>query len=252
MDQVQLIPKTIHYFWFGTKPKSELINKCISSWKKYCPDYEIIEWNEDNFDVFSSKYSAEAYESRKYAFVSDFARLKVLFEYGGFYLDTDVELLKCLDDLRGQEVFMGFESEISVGPGSIIGAQSQNAFIGELLDKYSAIRFRYNKHLNLTTIGEYTTALLLKKGLKLNGLYQRLVGINIYPTEAFCPYDYYTGSLNVTPNTYSIHHFEASWKGTQKTGAKSKLQPIKLKTKLWFLSIAGEQNFFRIKYLLRI
>lgn len=252
MNQSQLIPKTIHYFWFGNKPKNELIYKCINSWKKYAPDYEIIEWNEENFDVFSGIYPAEAYESEKYAFVSDFARLKVLFEHGGFYLDTDVELIKSLDDLRSQDAFMGFESDLSVSPGSIIGAQRANEFIGELLGKYETLKFRYDKHLNLTTIGEYTTALLLKKGLKLNGQYQRLGAINIYPSEAFCPYDCYTGSINITGNTYSIHHFAASWKETQKSGKfRIKQRPVRQKAKLWLLSLAGEKNFFRIKYLLR-
>lgn len=252
MDQTQLIPKTIHYFWFGKKPKSEIINKCISSWRKYLPDYQIIEWNEDNFDVFSSKYSTEAYESKKYAFVSDFARFKVLFEYGGFYLDTDVELMKSLDDLRNNKVFMGFESKTLVNPGLIIGAQSQNSFIGELLNKYSNLNFMYNGHLNLTTIGEYTTALLLKKGLKLNGQYQRLECIRIYPRDSFCPYNYYTGSLDVTVNTYSIHHYDASWKETRKSGVIDlKLKHIKLVVKLRLLSIIGERNFFTIKYLLR-
>jgi len=252
MNQIQLIPKTIHYFWFGRKPKSELINKCISSWKKYSPDYEILEWNEDNFDVFSNRYSQEAYENGRYAFVSDFARLKVLFEYGGFYLDTDVELLKPLDDLRNQEAFMGFETDFTVGPGSIIGAQSRNAFIGELLNKYSTLRFTYNGHLNLTPIGEYTTALLLKKGLKLNGQYQRLAGINIYPRKVFCPYDFFTGSFDITVDTYSIHYFNGSWMENPNLGnLKSKLLPLTIKAKLLLLSIAGERNFFRIKYFWR-
>lgn len=251
MNEAKSIPRTIHYFWFGKKQKSELIERCISSWKRYSPGYEIIEWNEDSFDVYSSRYSAQAYESGKYAFVSDFARLKVLYEYGGFYLDTDVELLKCLDELRNQEAFMGFEPGNLVSPGCIIGAQARNEFIGEMLDMYRSLSFRYNDHFNLTTIGEYATALLLKKGLKLNGQYQRLPGINIYPIETFCPRDHNTGALNITAGTYSIHHFDGSWKERKIDKNKVKINAVKQRIKLWLLSAAGERNFFRIKYFLR-
>lgn len=202
--------------------------------------------------MFSIKYSAQAYECGKYAFVSDFARLQVLFEYGGFYLDTDVELIKPLDDLRDNEIFMGFESDIIINPGSILGAQSKNSFIGELIDKYSNLSFIYNGHLNLTTVGEYTTSLLLKKGLKLNGRYQKLDCITIYPQELFSPYSYGTGEMNITANTYSIHHYYASWK--EHSGQETnhfKLKQIKLVTKLRLLSIIDNHKLLKIKYLLR-
>lgn len=252
MNQTQWIPKTIHYFWFGKKPKSELIHTCIRSWEKYAPDYQIIEWNEDNFDVYSCKYSAEAYANQKYAFVSDYARFKVLFEQGGFYLDTDVELLKPLYGLRKHKVFMGFESDALVTPGLMLGAQRQDGFIGEMVHKYSELRFMYQGHMNLTTIGEYTTALLLRKGLKLNGKYQELGGITIYPQETFCPYDYHTGALHITDNTYSIHHYDASWMKEGRPGdTESTVRHFKLITKLRVLSAIGEPNFFRIRYLLR-
>lgn len=244
-----MIPRIIHYCWFGRKPKSESIEKCIGSWKKFAYDYRIVEWNEDNFDVYSCKYSADAYNSGKYAFVSDFARLKVLFEYGGFYLDTDVELIRPLDDLRNNTAFMGFESSIMVSPGAIIGAQSRNNFIGELLDKYSTYIFEQNGRMNLTTIGEYTTAQLLKKGLKLDGRFQTAGGVTVYPSEYFCPYDYYSGSLNITPATYSIHHYNASWKEPSPAG-KMRVRRIKLLMKLYLLSLLGGQNLFSVRCIL--
>lgn len=241
MEQAGLIPKTIHYFWFGDKHKSEMIKKCINSWERILPEYKIIEWNEENFDVASCKYAAEAYECGKYAFVSDYARFKVLYEYGGFYLDTDVELLKPLDDLRNNELFMGFESDVIVAPGLITGAKRFNWFIGKLLNKYMSMSFENDGHLNLTTIGEHATSLLLREGLKLNGRYQRLRDITIYPAEYFCPYSYYTGALNITSRTYSIHHYDASWKDTGRLNAVNlKLRNIRLVTKLYFMRWTNE------------
>ena len=109
------IPKKIHYCWFGRNPLPESAKKCIESWKKYCPEYEIIEWNEDNFDLTENRYAREAYEQKKWAFVSDYARLKIVYEQGGIYMDVDVELIKPLDELTELDGYMGFEKEIRCG-----------------------------------------------------------------------------------------------------------------------------------------
>jgi len=244
------IPKVIHCFWFGKGGRSEKIIRCIESWKTHSPDYRIIEWNEDSFDVNSCVYSKEAYANKKYAFVSDYARLKVLYEYGGFYLDTDVWLLKPLDSLLNHSVFMGFESKTTVAPGLIIGAQSGNEFIGELLSVYEHLNFVYKDRMNLTTIGEYATARLLKRGLRLNGEYQELGPVTIYPTNFFCPLERDTGHLDITPDTYSVHLYDASWKPDGYI-SNFKTSDFKLRLKLRLLALLGEKTFFRLIYLLR-
>ncbi len=241
------IPKTLHYFWFGRGPKSDLIQNCIGSWKKLLPDYRIIEWSEDNFDVSCCEYAKQAYERKKYAFVSDYARLKVLYRYGGIYLDTDVELIRNLDPLLYHDVFMGFESDTLVAPGLIIGARKRNDFLHEMLGVYESVSFAYKNRINLTTIGEYATARLLKKGLKLNGRYQTPGGVTIYPAEFFCPYDINSGVLHITENTYSIHRYDASWK-LDGPGTSSRAIKLRLLFKLRLMSLAGEKTFFGLLY----
>ena len=130
------IPKVIHYCWFGRGEKSELMQKCISSWKEYCPDYKIIEWNEDNFDINFCPYSAKAYEERRYGFLSDAARLWIIYQYGGIYLDTDVELLRSLDDLLGYEAWFAYGRATEINTGSGFGANKGNEFVKKLLDQY--------------------------------------------------------------------------------------------------------------------
>ena len=208
-----MIPKKIHYCWFGGNPLPELAIKCIESWRKYCPDYEIIEWNESNFDVASCDYVREAYEAKKWAFVSDYARFKILYENGGLYFDTDVELIKPIDDIISKGGFMGMEdSSCNVAPGLGLAIVSQTDLYNELLESYHSRHFlNEDGTFNLKTIVDYTTEILLRHGLQREEKIQFIAGVYIYPREYFCPMNYITGELKTTKNTRSIHHYTASW-----------------------------------------
>lgn len=208
-----MIPKKIHYCWFGGNPLPELANKCIDSWKKFCPDYEIIQWNESNFDVNCCDYIREAYEAKKWAFVSDYARFKILYEHGGLYFDTDVELIKSVDDLISKGNFMGIEeTSVAVNPGLGAGASSNLNIYKELLDKYDSMHFlKPDGSYEDKTVVDYTTEVLLKYGFKKKNELQKISDIFIYPSEFFCPLNYLSGELTTTENTYSIHHYTASW-----------------------------------------
>lgn len=217
------IPKTIHYCWFGGNPLPLLAVKCLESWKKYLPDYEIKRWDESNFDVNIIPYTQQAYEAKKYAFVSDYARLWILYYYGGLYFDTDVEVIKTLDDIVAKGPFMGCENparlgtspkKLGVNPGLGLGVNPGLGLYKELLDLYSTLSFiKSDGSLNTKTIVAYTTELLCKYGLKNTSDIQNVSGINIYPVDYFCPMDYNTGKLSITPHTISIHHYAKSWHG---------------------------------------
>lgn len=209
-----MIPKIIHYCWFGGNPLSESALKCIESWKKYCPDYEIKEWNESNFDVNSCDYIREAYRAKKWAFVSDYARFKVLYEYGGLYFDTDVELIKSFDDIITHGNFMGFEKDtvLSVAPGLGLGATPGLKIYKDLLTAYHTRHFlNSDGTYNQKTVVDYTTEALKKYGLKNKNEIQLVAEVYIYPKEYFCPMNYDTGELNITEKTHSIHHYTATW-----------------------------------------
>lgn len=207
-----MIPKVIHYCWFGGGTLSEKEKKCIDSWKKMCPDYEIRRWDENNYNVHGNQYMSDAYKNHKWGFVSDYARFDIIYNEGGFYLDTDVELVKSLDSLLEEKCYMGFENGNWVATGLGFGAEKHNAIIKELRDWYNDISFyKENGELNLTPIPHYTTAYLEKKGLVRKNVFQRLEGVTIYPTEYFAPKDYYTGKTKLTSYTISIHHYTASW-----------------------------------------
>lgn len=208
-----MIPKIIHYCWFGGKEKPEGVKKCIDSWKKYCPDYEIIEWNESNYDVSKNKYMYEAYQAKKWGFVPDFARLDIIYENGGIYLDTDVEIIKSLDSLLDNKCYMGFEDGVHVNPGLGFGAVKHNVMIKKIMDEiYGSLSFlNADNTYNTIPSPNYNTKFLLKHGLKQNNTLQNVSGITIYPTEYLCPKDYNTFKIQTTNNTYSIHHFDMSW-----------------------------------------
>lgn len=207
-----MIPKVIHYCWFGKNPLPELAQKCIASWEKFCPDYEIIEWNESNVDITQCKYMEDAYKEKKWGFVSDYARNKIIYENGGFYLDTDVEIIKPLDELLSHQAILGFESETQIAAGLIIASEKGNGVIKEMYELYHNLSF-YNDDgsLNLTPSPVYNTAVLVKHGLIPNNTLQTVENITVFPTEYFCPKDFYTGIITITPNTYAIHHYDASW-----------------------------------------
>ena len=214
-----MFPKVIHYCWFGRNPLPPLSVKCIKSWKTYLPDYEIREWNEDNFDVNIIPYTKEAYQVKKYAFVSDYARFWILYNYGGLYFDTDVEVIKPLDDIIAKGAFMGCQLDKwadnefpSVNPGLGLGAVAGNSFYKEMLDFYEQIHFQdADGNLNLKTVVQYTTDQLCKHGLeKQEKKIQQVAGILIYAKEYFCPLDVFL-QMNMTDNSRTIHHFSSSW-----------------------------------------
>lgn len=205
------IPKIIHYCWFGRNPKPELVLKCIESWKKYCPDYEIKEWNEDNFDLNYNAYVKEAYENKKWAFVTDVVRLYALVNYGGIYMDTDVEVIKPLDGFLSLSGLSGFESPDRI-PTGLMACREGHAFFKKLLDDYKNRHFvKKDGSLDLTTNVEVITNICLKHGLILNNQKQTVEDFTLFPSEYFCPKDFKTGVLNITENTYTIHHFDGSW-----------------------------------------
>lgn len=222
-----MIPKIIHYCWFGGKPLPQSAQRCIASWRKFLPDYEIKEWNESNFDVNIIPYTAEAYRAKKYAFVSDYARFYILYKYGGLYFDTDVEVIRNMDDIIARGSFMGCEGEatnqsmkkvqnnamkLGVNPGLGLGITSGLGLIKEILDIYMDKHFlKADGTLNSETIVTITTKLLCQKGMRNTNDVQQVESVWIYPKDYFCPKDYYTGELNITPNTYSIHHYSATW-----------------------------------------
>lgn len=210
-----MIPKIIHYCWFGGNKKPTNFTKYYNSWKEKCPDYEIIEWNESNFDIDSCCiYVREAYNQQKWAFVSDYARLKILYEYGGIYLDTDVELIKNLDILLDNHLYMGMEPpNFTVNTGLGFGSEKGASFLKELLDIYENVHFiNQDGSLNLKTCGQYTNELLKKKGFIEKKEIQIIENvIKIYPSEFFCPLNWNNNQIELTPNTYSIHHYDYSW-----------------------------------------
>lgn len=207
-----MIPKKIHYFWVGDSPLPEKNRRCIESWKEHCPDYEIIRWDEASYDISKCAYMEQAYRSRLWGFVPDYARMDIIYQEGGIYLDTDVQLLKNLDDLLDHRAFMGFEHKNSVAPGLGFGAEPGHALIRELRDIYKDIPFiREDRTLNIIPSPVYTTQLLEAHGLRTNGKRQTVLDMDLYPPEYFSPLSYIDGRLRITPNTYSIHWYHASW-----------------------------------------
>ena len=208
-----LILKKIHYCWFGKNPIPEQNKKYMESWKKYCPDYEIIEWNEDNYDFSHNKYARAAYENKMWAFVSDMVRLDVIYQYGGIYLDTDVELLKSPDDLLYQEGFLGtfYAGEVNTGLG--FGAQKGNPLIKEMLEQYEKYEFLYDKDTkSLPLCVDYQTEYLKSKGYIIGGGYQNIDGVSIYAEEILENVCFDTGRVVASDNTVAVHHSHASWR----------------------------------------
>lgn len=215
MEVMKLIPKVIHYCWFGGNELPSIANKCIESWKKYCPDYEIKEWNESNFDIKENLYAYEAYTEKKWAFVSDYARLKVVYDYGGIYLDTDVELLRAFDSLLSNSCFLGTEistegSYINTGLG--FGAEKGNEAVKLMLDEYEGIHYMFsNGVIDTKNCPVRNTDAIKKMGYVFANNVWRRDGIAVYPPEYFSPKDYITGETKITKNSYSVHHYSALW-----------------------------------------
>lgn len=232
-----MIPKIIHYCWFGRNPLSELALRCIASWRKFLPDYEIKEWNEDNFDVNIIPYTADAYKQKKYAFVSDYARFWIMYKYGGIYFDTDVEVIRPMEDIIAQGNFMGFEMDpdgkntperyaprycFGVNPGVGFGMAKEHPFLKRMLDLYLTLTFQ-PVSVDIAwykTIVAYTTEMLCRRGLKNVQGIQIVDDIKIYPSEYFSPTNVISNRIHITANTYTIHRFAGSWDSNKKKTLK--------------------------------
>lgn len=238
------IPKRIHYIWFGNGEKSELIKKCIASWKKYLKDWEFIEWNENNYDIKKCEYIKEAYQEKKYAFAADYARFDILYEYGGVYLDTDVELLKAIpEEFLKYNGFTGVESNNRIAPGLILAVEPHNKIILEIKKIYEKEHFFSIPNQKIKTVVDYTTEVFEKHGFVTDGTFQNIEGIQIYPVEYFCAYDFDIREFQTTPNTISIHHYTFSW-GSKKRKFIGKVKNVIKK-------IIGTNNYKKLLYLKR-
>lgn len=233
-----MIPKKIHYCWFGRGEKPKLAKKCIASWKKYCPDYEIIEWNEDNFDVNLNGYTKWCYENKKYAFLSDYVRLLVVYQNGGVYFDTDVEIVKNIDFLLDDQAFFGFETDnLEVNTGLAFGSVAAGLAIESMLKEYDPL---LDGEHGVIMCPKLNTLALRKIGLKQNGQYS---WGTIYPKDYFNPYESTTGRLNITKDTVSIHWYMGS--------CLSKYQKIRSKISMPLHRIFGVDFMKKIKNKIR-
>jgi mannosyltransferase OCH1-like enzyme len=237
------IDRIIHYCWFGGKEKPDIVKKCMQSWKNQLPGYEIREWNESNFDVNCNLYVREAYESKKFAFVSDYVRVYVLYHHGGIYLDTDVEVFKSFNDLLHLDSFWGFEQESYIAT-STIGAAKGNNLIKAFLNSYKEKGFlkadgSYDDMTNVAIV----TKLLEGMGLQPNGQYQEIEGLGVfYPQTYFSPYDYINCRTFMTSNTYAMHHFHKSW--------LSPTARLKSRLKHSLAKVIGGDNIAKLRKLL--
>ena len=231
-----MIPKIIHYCWFGRGDKPELAVKCIESWKKFLPDYNLKEWNEDNFDISRNQYVREAYENRKFAFVTDYVRLYAIYTEGGIYMDSDVEVVGSFDKFLHHHAFSGFETDGNV-PTGMMAAEKGSVWAKELLDQYQDRTFvQSGGSFDMTTNTTVITNYMIKKGLVLNNQYQDFHGLcTMYPADFFCPKDHRTGKIKCTKNTVCIHHFAGSWLEHSFWG------DIRHKSKVLFVRILGEK-----------
>ncbi len=220
-----MIPKIIHYCWFGDNKKPSLAKKCIKSWHKYCPDYQIIEWNESNFDISTCPlYIRQAYEQKKWAFVTDYVRLKVVYDKGGIYLDTDVELLKNPDNFLNNEAYFGFEDGKYIATGLGFGAVRQAKILLDIMEQYDDISFiKADGTFDTLPCPMRNTEVFLRYGLVQDNSRQLLKGsILILPKEYFSPMDYHTKKLEISENTYSVHWFSASWQSKKQKAEQKK------------------------------
>lgn len=236
------IPHVIHYCWFGKNPKPELVTNCMLTWKKFFPKWKIIEWNEDNYDINKIPYIKEAYLAGKWAFVADYVRFDVLYQYGGIYLDTDVEFIKPLPSeylmLPG---FTGFECTGIVAPGLIFAVEKGFPLLEEILNQYQQEHFEIKADGIYKTVNLHVTEILEGKGLVRNNKLQTVSGLTIFPSEYFCGYDTDIHEPNITEKTICWHHYFASW---STESLKSKMQRILKKA-------IGKKNYKKILMMKR-
>ena len=206
-----MIPKIIHYCWFGQNAKPKLTKKCLASWHKYCPDYRIVEWNEQNFDLDQHPYLRWCHDNGKWAFLSDLARLLIVQEHGGLYFDTDVELIQSPDALLSYDAFFGFETDEFIATGLGFGSVSNHPALQAMIDRYLVLT--PNDSGVFPTVGcpIMNTEALLPFGLKRDGSRQSVSGVEVLPSDWLNPYDDTTGRMNKTGNTVSIHWYGKSW-----------------------------------------
>ncbi len=212
MYDKQMIPKVIHYCWFGGKDIPEQNRIWMDSWRKYCPDYEIVEWNESNYDIKKNKYMYDAYQAKKWGFVPDYARLDIIYQYGGIYLDTDVEVIRNLDELLYQDAFAGVEGSKNINFGLGFGAVPQFPLIKKLMTEYSNQSFYSSDGtINLTAAPTLQNPFFRKLGYINNGEYQKLDKLSVYPEKMLSGKCSYTGKISPTKDTFLIHHYDGSW-----------------------------------------
>lgn len=206
------IPPTIHYCWFGKKELPDLYKRCIESWRRHCPEYRIVEWNEDTCDIGENLFAKQAYESGIYGFVPDYFRLKIIYEHGGVYLDTDVELIKNLDDLRYNEAFCGMQGPGEAALGLGFGAVKRHPVIGNLLKRYQTAQFqKADGTFEETASPVWQTTDLRRLGMRYGTAMQEVCGMTVYPMEVLSPKNLLTGEVHITNYTYAIHHYDGSW-----------------------------------------
>lgn len=227
-SDMPLIPKKLHYTWFSGEPLPENLQRCLNTWKRFCPDYEIIRWDTGNYDVTKYEYTRQAYERKKWGFIADLARLDIIYQNGGIYLDADVELLRGLDSLLCQPAFCSTE-KWGIVSGAVFGAQAGNPVIKTMLDYRKQLSFlNPDGSPNLTSSGTYDTLPLIKRGLKVNGETQLIANgqMTVYSSDFFQPYDYTSGETRITQNTFCIHHFDGGWltEGEAKKRAETQRQ----------------------------
>lgn len=209
---IQKIPKKIHYCWFGKKEIPDKLKEYIKTWKLFCPDYEIVRWDESNYDITKNQYMYEAYCVGKFGFVPDYARLDIIYNYGGIYLDTDIQVCKTLDDLLCDDSFFSVDFEGGVNPGSGFGAVQYNFIIEDMIKVYEREHF-VNKDgsLNLKPCQHYQNPIIKKYGFEITQRYQKIQGNVLYPCEVLSPIATYSRTERITEKTHSIHRAELSW-----------------------------------------
>jgi len=234
-----MIPKTIHYCWFGKKPLPGDVKRCIRTWRRYCPDYSITQWNEDNFHVDEHPFTRAAYREKAWAFVSDYARLKILYDNGGIYFDTDVELLKNIDELLEHECYLGLQQNgFRCNTGLGFGCEKHNKVIKAMLDMYDNTPFDINNiiPISCTYIG---TKALETLGFEYRDHMQVIHGAVIYPSRYFDPVAPGNSKNLLSDETISIHHYTATW------------MPGRVRWRRKLLNLIGHEKLKAVKAFLK-